>query len=441
MLPFQIDQTIQILVHRLIDHQEQQKPRKVVEETKKKCVRRTFSLDDSHSQASNQSHISSVSSTSQPISSNILFTSDNAAKPEVTATPFILNLGSVVNNNLMLVAGQSASLSVLSTCNSTKRQQQFSGKCISQSQPSSQISLFATDDQIDSHSRSFSLSQNLSDIQLCEQNSNSSYSLSKTDSFTNTSNSFLNGYQQMQSFSDDISNSGSAAPHDIANKQYGIMGSVDPNSSAQIEQSPVSQMTTMDVQKLSSTENVSLEDFNLDLMTGDKQSPMSCSQKEAMSGITDCFDRYHTNLSPLNGNDMLVNLDQLEALDLPDIEKICNDISIESNSPMSQEPNHVIHKDGHACTVLDSVSMQNGCDRQEGQGNNCIQCTCSAASNFETVTTRECTMMPARTVNSHSRALSSQHPIESPSTIAMITDFCPDWAYSEVCLVIWLGPS
>ena len=442
-----MDQTIQILVHRLIDHQEQQNPRKSLEETKKKCVHRHYSFDDSSSQASNQPCSNSASFSSQPISSNLSFTSDCVAKKEVTPTPtpFILNLGSVVNNNLMLVAGQSASLSMLSTCNSTKRQQQFSGKC--NSQPTSQNSSFAIDDQTDSQSRGVSLSQDLSDIQLCEQNSNS-FSLSRTNSYTNSSNSFCNGYQQqthdshlLQDFSNDISGTACTAPHDNNNKQFGIIGNIKSDSSAQIQPSSDTQMTSSDIQKLSSVENISLEDFNLDLMSGDKDSPSDISpQKDSMSGIADCLDGFSTNLSPINGSDILVNLEQLESLDLPDIEKICNAISNESNSPTSQESHNLIHKD-NTYTGLNHVNFKTGCDSDQNTGNhsNCnnrIECTNSAKNNFDTMTTRECVMMPEVTSVCHSRAVNSQHPVESPSTIALITDFCPDWAYSEVSVFI-----
>ena len=399
-----------------------------------------MSLDDGNRQASNQPCVSPATSTSQPISSNLSFTADHAAKPDVTPTPFILNLGSVVNNNLMLVAGQSASLSMLSTCNTTNRQQQFSGKCIAQTPPNPQSTLFAADKQSDSQARSLSLSQDLSDIQLCEQNSNSSFSsLCKTDSFSNTSNSFCTNFQQMQNsrllhgFSNDISSTASSAPHDFVNKQFGIMGNVNSNTTAQTtEQSPDSQMASLDVQKLTSAENISLEDFNLDLISGDKQSPSNSSQKEAMCGISDCY------LSPINGTDILTSLDHLEALDLPDIEKICNDISNESNSPMPQEPVlNSVHKVESTCRALDHVTIQDGCDNEPNiiaHGNN-IPCSSTSKSNFETITTRECVMMPGGAAFSHSRAVNSQHPVESPSTIAMITDFCPEWAYSEVSVL------
>ena len=436
---FQIDQTISILVHRLIDHQEQQNPNKCLEECKKKCVQRAYSLDGGTSQTSSAHCTNSGSSTSQPINSNLLFTSDCTTNKETTPTPFILNLGSVVNNNLMLVAGQSASLSMLSTCNSNKRQQQYSGKC--NSQPNSRNASFATDDQADFQSRSHSLSQDLSDIQLCEQNSRSSFSLSKIDSFPAAGNSFCNNCQQiqdrphlLQNLNNDISGPANVAPHINANKQFGIMSNEKTETVAQIEPCTDSQMTTPDVQKLSSAENLSLEDFNLDLMSGDKESPTDSHRKEGLSNITDCFDGYHTNLSPIHGSDILVNLDQLESLDLPDIEKICNDISNESNSPTSQENHvHIVHK-GNICTDLNQVTIQNGCvsERNLANGNNNIECTGTGKSDFETVTTRECLMMSEVTPICHSRAGNAQHPVESPSTIAVITDFCPDWAYSEV---------
>lgn len=431
----EIDQTIQILVHRLIDHQEQTKPRKTCEETKKKCVRRTLSLDEGHRQASNQPCVSHASSSPQPISSNLSFNSDHAAKPDINPTPLILNLGSVVNNNLMLVAGQSASLSMLS--NTTNRQQQqISGKYVAQTPPNPQNMLYTTDKQSESQARNVSLSQDLKDIQLCQHNSSSSFSsLCKTESFSNTSNSFYNDFQPMQQnshllqgFSNDISSTATSAPHDFGNEQYGIMGNVNSNAAALTEQSPDSQMTSMDMQKLTSVENISLDDFNLDLMSGDKQSPSSSSQKEAMSGISDCY------LSPINGTDILTSLDHLEALELPDIEKICNDISNESNSPMPQEPSvNCVHKVDSTCRALDHVTIQDGCDNKiniVAHGNN-IPSSSTSKSNFETVTTRDCMMMPGRGVVSQSRAVNSHHPVESPSTIAMITDFCPDWAYSE----------
>ena len=337
----------------------------------------------------------------------------------------------------MLVAGQSASLSMLSnTNNRQQQQQQISGKYVAQTPPNPQNVLYTTDKQSESQARNVSLSQDLRDIQLCEQNSSSSFSsLCKTESFSNTSNTFCNNFQPMQQnshllqgFSNDISSTATSAPHDFDNKQYGIMGNVNSNAAALTEQSPDSQMTSIDVQKLTSAENISLDDFNLDLISGDKQSPSSSSQKEAMSGISDCY------LSPINGTDILVSLDHLEALELPDIEKICNDISNESNSPMTQEPSiNSVHKVDSTCRALDHVTIQDGCDNKMNiaHGNN-IPCSSTSKSDFETITTRECVTMSGGGVVNQSRAINSHHPVESPSTIAMITDFCPDWAYSEV---------
>ena len=432
---FQIDQTISILVHRLIDHQEQQNPNKCVEDCKKKCVQRAYSLDGGTSQSAG-SHCPS-SSSSQPINSNILFTSDCMSNKDSTSAPFILNLGSVVNNNLMLVAGQSASLSMLSTCNSHKRQQQYSGKC--NSQPTTRNSSFVTEDQSDFQSRSHSLSQDLSDIQLCEQNSNSSFALNKIDSFSAGGESLSNNYSQvtshlLQNLSRDVSGPANTAPSINTNKQFGILGN-DKAESAQIEPGTDSQMTTPDVQKLSSAENLTLEDFNLDLMSsGDKESPTDANGK-VLANLTDCLDGFHANLSPIHGSDMLVNLDQLDTLDLPDIEKICNDISNESNSPTSQENHvHIVHKE-NTCTDINPVPIpiQNGCvsERNVVCSNNRVVCSSSGKTDFETVTTRECLMMPEVRV-CQSRGSTSQHPVETPNTIAVITDFCPDWAYSEV---------
>ena len=336
----------------------------------------------------------------------------------------------------MLVAGQSANLSMLSNTTNRQQQQQIPGNYVAQAQPIPQNVLYSTDKQSVSQSRNGSLSHDLGDIQLCGQNSTSSFSsLCKTESFSNMSNSFCNTYQPvqqnshlLQGFSNDISSTTTTAPHDFENKQFGIMGTVKSSSADLTEQSTDSQMASLEVQKLTSVENISLDDFNLDLITGDKHSPSNSSQKEAMSGISDCY------LSPINGTDILTSLDHLEALELPDIEKICNDISNESNSPMPQETSiNSVHKVDSTCRALDHVTIQDGCDNKLNiaHSNNAL-CSDTSKSDFDTITARDCVMMPGGTDGSQTRAVNSQHPVESPSTIAMITDFCPDWAYSGV---------
>ena len=229
----------------------------------------------------------------------------------------------------------------------------------------------------------------------------------------------------------------------------------------------------------SSIVNSFLNELNTELMSTERNSATH-DNKQSFGHLGDSFESLQASLNVIQGTE--INLDQLDLMDVPDLEQMCNELNGEQNDlsnsmglSVGGEKWNSQSKDQVTVSKCDnnrtsSSSACNICHR-----NICSHSTCpnQVTNNMNNIFSQaliannsECTHVHpdnsnTTVTNSHSNCAKcghgalgsrtahhghrhgtlghnvhsggdSSHPVNAPTDIACITDFSPDWAYTEV---------
>ncbi|KAK3604481.1 hypothetical protein CHS0354_019074 [Potamilus streckersoni] len=206
--------------------------------------------------------------------------------------------------------------------------------------------------------------------------------------------------------------------------------------------------------------NISLQDFtdlseNIPTSSGTsfQMNPMSavnCDETDIASdslqnicSLEDSLEGLHASLSPSD-----LNLDNLCSLELPDIEKICGDLNTENSNVNTDQDGsqHVLsnsNKMGNIvfsnCNSMDNIPTVTQSHSDRGQIS-CHQSAVSQGISPVSMGDQRCCPAGRATLTSvgnmsspsyQCNTDSSPHQIKSVNNIAVITDFTPDWSYTE----------
>lgn len=225
--------------------------------------------------------------------------------------------------------------------------------------------------------------------------------------------------------------------------------------------------------------NSFLDELNSELMSAERSSTDN-DNKQGFGNLGDSFESLQASLNVIQGTD--INLDQLDLMDVPDLEQICNDLNEgQCQNNLLNSLSMSDYNQGKSFTQpKDQVNLSK-CDNSASSSSGCSICqrnicshNCSQSANIFTqaATTSECSNVHPEMCSSNATVTNSQancakcghgpsfspanqgqghrthghgvhsggdnlsHPLKAPTDIACITDFSPDWAYTEVRHVI-----
>ncbi|XP_052821053.1 calmodulin-binding transcription activator 2-like isoform X2 [Mya arenaria] len=197
--------------------------------------------------------------------------------------------------------------------------------------------------------------------------------------------------------------------------------------------------------------NSLLDELNSELMASESNSTNEC-KKNSFGHLGDSFESLQASLSTMPNGEL--NLDQLDLIDMPDLENMCNDISNEIRSTNIPECN----TSGANLTNCTQQNLQNQSAEGDGRGQSTVQADAFSfceeqAKNSGTQNVSRRSSSPHLPGNCHScnchvsRSCQGQglsdcqgqikaevggaHTTKSPITIATITDYSPEWSYTE----------
>lgn len=221
----------------------------------------------------------------------------------------------------------------------------------------------------------------------------------------------------------------------------------------------------------SSVVNSFLDDLNSELMASERNTP-DTEAKRGLDHLGDSFESLQASFNTLQGTG--INLDQLDMLDL---EQMCNELSTGQNDLSSsldmsvdnQNKSFSVQKDQELVSKCDTITNisdssrlchTHTCSHSSSQltqdfSHSGISSGCSSnlhpdnSSNNATdmnsqVNCIKCVCDPSRLQSNEGQGHRSlvysggdnlghqNHPLKAPTDIACITDFSPDWAYTEV---------
>lgn len=210
--------------------------------------------------------------------------------------------------------------------------------------------------------------------------------------------------------------------------------------------------------------NLFLADLHSNHLPSDKISPMDES-KQSFGHLGDSFDSLHASLNSLQGSD--INLDQLDLIDMPDLERMCSDLGSGgsggnmnldlSRSDCAQEMQVSNDEQNvHICAADDitnpAISKSSTIIAPHNPTKGCMKLFTNKRETFEqTVSADGCCSCresyPMSRSHMEQNALSKtcegqrsvgsphhgkkSHTTKSPCSIATITDFSPEWAYTD----------
>ena len=172
------------------------------------------------------------------------------------------------------------------------------------------------------------------------------------------------------------------------------------------------------------------------------------SGKTPFGHLGDSFESLQASLGTLQGTDL--NLDQLDLIDMPDLENMCNDLtnsphtttmadtiglttsSASSIGSFSETIREAIGCDTSSSTVgfanseNQSIYTQPSCEPVTSSHSECTSQSCKDMSRSEVIHQGHQGQGDRKSCGGH------VDPNKTPCTIATITDFSPDWAYTEV---------
>lgn len=193
------------------------------------------------------------------------------------------------------------------------------------------------------------------------------------------------------------------------------------------------------------------EELNSSYISTDKFSPME-ENKKGFGHLGDSFESLQGTFNTLQGSDL--SLDQLDLIDMPELERMCSDLTSagdiselsnaiemstngcqKSENPENQKAEDISVNNTNISTLNASSFSQNGSGHRESFStvssdvdSNCMTCGTPRLQSQG----QESVAQPLA-----SRGDNLVHTTKTPSTITTITDFSPDWAYTEVCVNIF----
>ncbi|XP_052285378.1 calmodulin-binding transcription activator 1-like isoform X3 [Dreissena polymorpha] len=201
----------------------------------------------------------------------------------------------------------------------------------------------------------------------------------------------------------------------------------------------------------------------------------SDGNKKSFRHLGDSFESIQPSLSTIQGSEL--NLDQLDLMDMPDLDHMCHEMALNASSPMEEQrkvsmcspqttsrgtsphlkpkqdcANVSVSSSGHHCTTLSSNSETLNVFAQSSLASSnpgtsvsrvstmtatvtdinmaCGQCGCDVQSSRSTHV--EGQGQPCKSSSCRQDSVSSVvHTTKTPNTIATITDFSPEWSYTE----------
>lgn len=289
-------------------------------------------------------------------SQGVVLSSTTTDTANITQQPFILSLGSIPNNGLILVGGQPTTpISIISTSGSTLQQPNVVNSQVTNLQQSPVIAS-RVESSVPPHI-----------IQQPEQ------------ILTNPLGQIpvqTNQYTPIPTTKSSISGD--------KKEVCGLLLGVD-NQIFSVQMSNEGNLKIDNVKpdKLDPSAKVSVLPNN-----NEKIGP------EGLGSSNENMDSYQGSIASLTGSDL--NLDHLDLLDLPNLEKLCNDVDVVENSLAT-------------CNTTDTVSMLESLHPQTG----------TSKGPMSTVGPPQC---------QHSCPQEEELKLNSMT----ITDFSPDWSYTEV---------
>ena len=170
-------------------------------------------------------------------------------------------------------------------------------------------------------------------------------------------------------------------------------------------------------------------DLNLELMATYKEMPGGEVGRRALDHMGDSFESLQASLNSLQGSDL--NLDHLDLLDIPELDKICTDMSGSShvNSQVSQGCGKgqvaVETNSDFSNLELSNINANSLLLGRQGMGSGGY--VGNMAMNSKAGGGMSDGQLPVTTMTH------TYHNVgPSPSSVAMVTDFSPEWAYTEV---------
>lgn len=183
------------------------------------------------------------------------------------------------------------------------------------------------------------------------------------------------------------------------------------------------------------------DELNSDFMSSDKYSPME-ENKKGFGHLGDSFESLQGTFNTLQGTDL--NLDQLDLIDMPELERMCSDLagsgditelSNELSTSVSQKPEVPgDHRSQDVSLTSSNISTHNaGTYSQNGSRHKDCTINSDVDSSCVTCGTSRLQGRGHDTVSSpfKNRGDNMVHTTKTPCTITTITDFSPDWAYTE----------
>ena len=185
-----------------------------------------------------------------------------------------------------------------------------------------------------------------------------------------------------------------------------------------------------------------------DFMSADKFSPMEESKK-GFGHLGDSFESLQGTFNTLQGSEL--NLDQLDLIDMPELERMCSDLTNtgviaelstnmevntnqcqKSQSPENQKVGNITMTESNVTNHNANNFSHNVSEHRKSVGtvnsdadSSCVTCGSSRSQGQG----QDLEVPPMG-----SRGDNLVHTTKTPCTIATITDFSPDWAYAEVCV-------
>ena len=201
-----------------------------------------------------------------------------------------------------------------------------------------------------------------------------------------------------------------------------------------------------------------VDELNLELMATDTMKESldgGTNSKSSFGHLGDSFDSLRASLNSLPGSDL--NLEQLDLLDMPELDKIYHDISNNSNMN-SQNPQGSANGQNqiNGTVIMSNILGQNE-NVLSGEiaqiqhslcSHNSTDCDSVTLNNTSVAINSNSSSSHQNSLNSYSHELTVAPPsqpynsgvdnlsqsLKANSSVAVITDFSPDWTYTEVCM-------
>ncbi|XP_053379115.1 calmodulin-binding transcription activator 1-like isoform X2 [Mercenaria mercenaria] len=182
-----------------------------------------------------------------------------------------------------------------------------------------------------------------------------------------------------------------------------------------------------------------------DFMTADKYSPME-ETKKGFDHLGDSFESLQGTFNTLQGSEL--TLDQLDLIDMPELERMCSDLT---NTGDISELSNTIEMSTNQCQKTENPTNQKSENIQTNFSNlsglNASSFSRNSSEQRESIGTVSSDADPSCVTCGTSRSQGQgqdsmvppirgrgdnlMHTTKTPCTIATITDFSPDWAYTE----------